>query len=35
LFEYIESFYNSRRLHATLDYVSPFEYESSAMAKCA
>ncbi len=27
LFDYIEAFYNPIRLHSTLDYVSPVEYE--------
>jgi transposase InsO family protein len=27
LFEYIEAFYNTRRRHSTLDYVSPAEHE--------
>ena len=27
LFEYIEAFYNTRRRHSTLDYVSPAEFE--------
>lgn len=30
IFDYIEVFYNRQRLHQTLDYVSPEEYESSA-----
>ena len=27
LFDYIEVFYNQKRRHSTLDYVSPAEYE--------
>ncbi len=30
LFEYIEVFYNQRRRHSTLDYVSPAVYERQA-----
>jgi putative transposase len=28
VFRYIETFYNSVRLHETLDYLSPDEYEA-------
>jgi len=30
LYDYIEVFYNRKRLHSTLDYVSPVEYEQRA-----
>lgn len=30
LFDYIEVFYNQQRLHSSLDYVSPAEYEANA-----
>jgi len=30
VFEYIETYYNRRRLHSTLGYVSPMEYERAA-----
>jgi putative transposase len=29
IFEYIEVFYNRQRLHSSLDYVPPVEYEAS------
>lgn len=35
LFEYIERYYNCQRLHATLGYVSPKQFEAVAINKCA
>jgi putative transposase len=29
LFEYIEVFYNRQRLHSTVDYNTPYEYDQS------
>ena len=34
-FEYLEMFYNRERLHATLAYQSPAEYEEKEYKKCA
>jgi len=33
IFEYIEIFYNRKRLHYFLDYYSPEEYESLMLEK--
>lgn len=30
VFDYVERFYNLRRRHSTLDYLSPAEYETTA-----
>ncbi|MDD7805780.1 MAG: IS3 family transposase, partial [Endozoicomonas sp. (ex Botrylloides leachii)] len=32
VFEYIEGYYNRKRRHSTLDYVSPEQYESQKIA---
>ncbi|MYW03025.1 IS3 family transposase [Streptomyces sp. SID3343] len=32
VFEYVESWYNPHRLHSSLDYRSPVEYEAALAA---
>ena len=32
IFEYIEVFYNRQRRHSTLDYLSPAQFEVTALA---
>jgi putative transposase len=31
IFEYVEKYYNRKRAHSTLGYLSPFEYEKQAL----
>ena len=31
IFEYVEMYYNRKRAHSTLGYLSPFEYEKQAL----
>ena len=31
LFDYIDVFYNRQRLHSTLDYLSPLQYEQQQL----
>ena len=35
VFDYIETFYNPVRLHSTLDYASPIDYERMRQARAA
>ncbi len=32
IFEYVEMYYNSRRAHSTLGYLSPFEFEKQKIS---
>ncbi|PIZ84248.1 MAG: IS3 family transposase, partial [Candidatus Omnitrophica bacterium CG_4_10_14_0_2_um_filter_44_9] len=32
IFEYIEIYYNRKRAHSTLGYLSPFEYENQKLS---
>ena len=34
IIDYIENFYNTKRKHSSLDYLSPVEYEKK-MLRCA
>jgi putative transposase len=34
IFEYVEVFYNRRRMHSLIDYMTPDEYESCASKQC-
>ncbi|MDP3981380.1 MAG: IS3 family transposase, partial [Chlamydiota bacterium] len=31
IFEYVEMYYNTRRAHSTLGYLSPFDYEKRSL----
>ena len=35
IFKFMEVYYNQRRIHSLLDYVSPAEYERSALLRAA
>jgi putative transposase len=35
IFKYVEVYYNTRRLHSSLDYVSPADYEQAALLRAA
>ena len=32
VFDYVETFYNTTRLHSTLGYISPMAFEAAAVA---
>jgi putative transposase len=35
IFRYIEGYYNTKRLHSSLDYTSPADYEQAALLRAA
>jgi putative transposase len=35
VFDYIEVFYNQERMHSSIDYMSPAEFERAALIKVA
>jgi len=35
IFKFMEVYYNTRRMHSVLDYVSPAEYERAALLRAA
>jgi transposase InsO family protein len=35
IFDYIEGWYNTRRRHSTLDYLSPAAYENTTATQAA
>jgi putative transposase len=35
IFKYVEAYYNTKRLHSALDYVSPADYEYDSLLKAA
>ena len=35
IFRYVEGYYNTRRIHSALDYVSPADYEQAALLRAA
>jgi putative transposase len=35
IFDYVEAFYNRRRRHSSIDYLSPFQFEQHLKAPCS